>query len=562
MSNTLHILKRFEKNTDAYATNAGFFYQYLITLDNWLENYLNNSDVNIYCEVEDDIKIEDLANQSIVFKQVKAYSSSFDIGSDEIKKSVVNFFLLYEKYKDKTVQFIYETNTKLDGRFFDLSSKAALIQSEKDECIKAISDLLEDKFKEKNDKDLEKIQKEIKDAQDFIDDRPTPKKNQIQPIEDRKQIIRTKKIEEQKIIDEFNDLKTFIANEASEFIDRIVWKTTETEREEEIKKLKESILNKIKSIDEFKPIYLFAYGRLFEIVSDKSQQETPGNRVLNKTKLLEVTNEAINVEEFKKMQFNESTNVFLNSIDDSLAIITEKLEQFDYIPSFNSFQDYSDKIFDILNTTDLFDDKVINVIQTVVPDDVLNKFKNQLFFPVENQKTIDDIKVDLSKDKVRNEGLWKGWLRFLVFINTIKEQDINLENFKIELEIELKKLFGRFSLKKEIIPADLKFIFVTSENFLKIATQYVRANKHLITKNECFVLNTHCSHFSNTHFTNAHKSNIIKDISTGASITIANPRDFGIINFKTLLDEIVDSRNINDFQLRFKKILEDAITGK
>jgi hypothetical protein len=414
LNNSIHILKRFEKNTDANAVNEGFFFQYLVTLDNWLDNFIQDKDVNIYCEVEDDIKIEDLINNRIVFKQVKAYSSSFNINSDEIKKSVSNFFILYEQYKDKTTEFVYLTNTKLEGRFFDLTSRPKLLQSEKDECIKNIKDLLETKFKEKNDKDLDKIQKEIKDAQDYITNTPTPKGNQIQAINDRKQIISAKQIEEQNITKEFDDLKIFISNEAPDFVDRIVWKTTEKEKEEEIKSIQESIFKKIIGINEFKNIWRFVYGRLFEIVSDKSQQEIADNRVLNKSKFLEIINEANDIEAFKRAQFSASIEAFLNSIDNSLATIIDIqnniIRHFEYKPTFNSFQDYSDKIFEILNKSDLFDDKVMNVIQSVIPDNILDKFKNQLFYPVENQKTIQDLKHDLSNDKIKNEELWKGWL--------------------------------------------------------------------------------------------------------------------------------------------------------
>ena len=53
MNNTnLIVLK---KQTDAIATNLGFYYQYLITLKTWLENFLTNEEVDIYCETEDDI---------------------------------------------------------------------------------------------------------------------------------------------------------------------------------------------------------------------------------------------------------------------------------------------------------------------------------------------------------------------------------------------------------------------------------------------------------------------------------------------------------------------------
>ena len=95
MSNVIHILEKFKKNTDANATNQGFYYQYLVTLNIWLKNYNEGNDVAIYCETEDDIKIEDLKNNKVEFTQVKAYAKDFKIDDIEIKNSRKFFPSLY-----------------------------------------------------------------------------------------------------------------------------------------------------------------------------------------------------------------------------------------------------------------------------------------------------------------------------------------------------------------------------------------------------------------------------------------------------------------------------------
>jgi len=50
------IYKVFDVNTDAVAVNRGFYYQYLVVLKKWIQNYINNEDVDTFTEVDDDIK--------------------------------------------------------------------------------------------------------------------------------------------------------------------------------------------------------------------------------------------------------------------------------------------------------------------------------------------------------------------------------------------------------------------------------------------------------------------------------------------------------------------------
>jgi len=95
-NNVIHILEKFRANTEAQATNQGFYYQYLVTLDIWLKNYNKGNNVAIYCETEDDIKVESLKNNNVEFTQVKAYSKNFNIKSDEVQK-LGNFHIILSK---------------------------------------------------------------------------------------------------------------------------------------------------------------------------------------------------------------------------------------------------------------------------------------------------------------------------------------------------------------------------------------------------------------------------------------------------------------------------------
>lgn len=110
---SLHKLYLFSKNTDAPATEQGFQYQKLKTLETWLRNRINKLDEVIYCDYEDDIFQRDLDKGVSKFRQVKLYSSNFSFSKEEIQKSLFNFFMLFVKgdYKFDEVEFSFETNS-------------------------------------------------------------------------------------------------------------------------------------------------------------------------------------------------------------------------------------------------------------------------------------------------------------------------------------------------------------------------------------------------------------------------------------------------------------------
>ncbi|WP_051878503.1 hypothetical protein [Chryseobacterium sp. FH1] len=102
----------FKKNTDAIATNKGFYYQYLSTTKIWLENYLGNISNEIFCEREDDIFELNILKKEYAFRQIKCYSDGFSLQSPEIANSLLNFFKLYLQYKDYyTGLFYFQTNS-------------------------------------------------------------------------------------------------------------------------------------------------------------------------------------------------------------------------------------------------------------------------------------------------------------------------------------------------------------------------------------------------------------------------------------------------------------------
>ncbi|MFN0081926.1 MAG: dsDNA nuclease domain-containing protein, partial [Ferruginibacter sp.] len=109
-------LSIFSKDTDANAVLKGYEYQKLKTLETWLQNKINNRDEIIFCEYEDDIFQRNLNVGTSKFTQVKLYTSkNFSFNSEEIKKSIANFFMIFVQgeYSFDDVEFIFETNTSI-----------------------------------------------------------------------------------------------------------------------------------------------------------------------------------------------------------------------------------------------------------------------------------------------------------------------------------------------------------------------------------------------------------------------------------------------------------------
>ncbi len=109
------ILKIFDTNTEAIATNRGFYYQYLSVLKKWIENYINEEDIETFTEVDNDIKE---VGENLIFTQIKCYTSSFSLNSPEIKKAIFDFFILYLKYRtvNDKITFCFSTNSSIATR--------------------------------------------------------------------------------------------------------------------------------------------------------------------------------------------------------------------------------------------------------------------------------------------------------------------------------------------------------------------------------------------------------------------------------------------------------------
>jgi WD40 repeat protein len=168
----------FKRNTEAIATNRGFYYQYLITLKLWLDNFLNSVDNEIYCEREDDIFEFTSKSKKCNFHQVKCYAEGFGLNSPEIKSSLMNFYNLYNEHKDtKKLLFHFVTNAyfrpkagKSLKRWFEKQNKGNFSSKEfEDEVRTLLIKFVEWKLikYKKRVTDSDKLEKAEKDTAKF-----------------------------------------------------------------------------------------------------------------------------------------------------------------------------------------------------------------------------------------------------------------------------------------------------------------------------------------------------------------------------------------------------------
>lgn len=158
------IVKIFGVNSDAVATNRGFYYQYLLVLKKWITNYIDDKNIITNTEVEEDIKE---VGDELIFTQVKCYTSSFSLNSKEIKKSLFNFFILYLKYRksNEKTSFCFSTNSQISAREKLLLKWVDDINLRNEEllilCIKKVQEILNKEIKIRKNKFLERSASEI-----------------------------------------------------------------------------------------------------------------------------------------------------------------------------------------------------------------------------------------------------------------------------------------------------------------------------------------------------------------------------------------------------------------
>ena len=276
-----NFLYYFEKDTDAIGTNRGFYYQYLVTLKRWL---LADDCLHIYCETEDDIKVVDLNSNRYEFSQIKCYKSDFSLSSPEVKKTICNFFILYQKYGTNGVSFVFESNNDIFESDILFSKWQKNYHKTNQELLNEISEkvkaILNEYFLKEWERQRKVKEKKIEKLNQKID-----KLTQQRAIDRR--ILELSNCESE--LDELNETYSLIYLNFKEkipiFVKKIEWRFGGLEPEEVINKLEQESITIIENGMGFSKGSGLIFSRLLSEVIKKSQETNSSNRCLNKALL-------------------------------------------------------------------------------------------------------------------------------------------------------------------------------------------------------------------------------------------------------------------------------------
>jgi len=290
----------FKKDTDAIATNRGFFYQYLKTLNLWLDIYLaKDKETEIFCETEDDIFELNEKNKTVKFTQVKAYAEGFSHRSKEIKKTLFNFFILFLKYqKEYDGVFYFETNagTKINAGKFLKEWKDN--QNDKDYVTENFTKTIQKLLLDFASKHLSKRKIIRKDIQ-----------------------LNFKKIKGEIYSDNFND-----------FIHRIRWQFLDKDTKDAIIEINILIKEKIKRLPKHTEIIDIVFARLLTEIYKRSSENEIKNRILS-TYLLDTI-------------LNETSKEIETKIHKNIAVLMET--NFRILDKVDKIKEITLKSYDIL----------------------------------------------------------------------------------------------------------------------------------------------------------------------------------------------------------------------
>lgn len=297
----------FEKNTDAVGTNRGFLYQYLVTLKDWVINYITKNRQDIYCEYEDDIKEVTSHAEKIVFKQIKNYDSPFNVNSEEIEKSLYNFFVLYLKYKNKfKTEFVFVTNSHISRNDNILNKwiKKEDINSIKIEVIKIL---------------LKKLEIDKKAKIKALDNRILKYKENPDKNNDKISEANEKKIE---IENEANLLINSINldDNITDFIQCVFFDFKNEKCDDSIQSIKSDILEQLDTIDECKKINNLYFSRFLTEINEKSSISNKDDRKLTIDLFQEI------LQETYEDILNNTDNAFIELVANNFENMNSKLD--------------------------------------------------------------------------------------------------------------------------------------------------------------------------------------------------------------------------------------------
>jgi hypothetical protein len=471
--NVLLLFKKYKTETDAIATNRGFLYQYLKTLKIWIDDAINNTENDIYCETEDDIKEVNPDVKSLKFTQVKCYSSNLGTIDDEIQKTIYNFFMLSILYPDYNGQFQFETNTKI--KINDVLLKTWHKDQENmgedliTKCKLKVQEILEGVAKGKKKSEIGKIEKRI---------------TELDPsMSEEKDSLEKKK---ETVIKEFDQLFGQINDDhhLESFVKSIKWNFEQLKGEEAVRVIKQECE---KSLNEYTDKYTYSLlTRLLSEIYLRSSNTEVDDRKLNKNLLDEIIEESEQEMSAKSQKF----------ISDSLDQINEKIDglhvKFDN--GLHSVKEFLDRVpkapkYNYKEMLDIYSIRIESFLQGKMPlpfqselDKVLinNSYFNGFFeISTWKSKIIEHIS-NISRDFSRKRFL-KEKIDELIKIYQI---DLSYEEFKIAMRKKIEWILGE-------LPKDKTTKDIISSLFHLYVLLDKRYNKVLILTGESGSGKTH-----------------------------------------------------------------------
>jgi hypothetical protein len=570
VSNSVNILQNFKTNTDAFDVNKGFFYQYLVTVIDWLDNYLDGNDVDIYCETEDDIKAEDLKKNEVTFTQVKAYAKDFNLTSEEVQKSILNFFQLYIEYHDKGMktEFIFFTSSGFNEDLFKkVSEGVRLNEPDKVTYVKKISSVLIDNFEKKQQKKVETLDEKIAKSEAYLLKTQIAKKHQVDKKKRMVLQLDNSTKEKVKIVADFEELKLIIRVNVSPFVDSIKWVADNKPKDDSINSLTESINAKISNIDGFKLDPNTAYAHLKEKVLIASQSINIDDRKLNKAVIDTLIEQAKDQDKFRNSlssakllplfyQLSKKHDLqltILNEIKDDVKLLVANTDEFiknqekekSCNPTPNCFTDFQKDAFDY-TTSDVYK-KLFRKVRDITPKEIFKAYQNKLFYP---HKPNNDSAIEILEKRDVNQEIWKGWLELIVLLYLC-----NKEVSAIKKLILSKKEGEKCDVK-------IKLYFTQEKRYDDFIVELLEDDFEGIEHQSCLIFNSLNTLYPIV-FPRIKINNILTDIY-GSSSTIEelNPvekKEFGMIHFAAIKNVIACANTEGEIVEEIKKIFTDAI---
>ncbi|MFC9600198.1 hypothetical protein ACFTQL_20365 [Peribacillus butanolivorans] len=289
---TVNELALFKKNTDAIGTNRGFLYQYLKTLNSWVRNFIEEKEVVIYCETDDDIKELDLINAITRFTQVKCYSTAFSIKSEDIQKSIFNFFILYAEYGcDYSGEFYFITNSSVNKSSELLEkwsqTKGAIDEKLLEEIVPVIRGILIDHFSKTKESFVKRYKEMINTRKEKISENEKLNEKivlEIEQIENKKRMV----------LDQYDKAIAFVDQEdiLIDFIGKIKWQFDNISAEASIEELKKENLELVSKIKGLECVPNLMVGRLLTEVFHKSSEKLVEHRTLSNELIIRIIKES------------------------------------------------------------------------------------------------------------------------------------------------------------------------------------------------------------------------------------------------------------------------------